>query len=430
MRLLASLGLLLALSCGGPPPGPGGPGGPGAGEADRTDPRVLVEAVPVERGSVADELVTTGTIESEAQADIVPETNGVVTRILVEEGDRVRRGQVLAVIANPSLDANADRAEIELARARRAVEQARSLHASGALSDQELDDAEAAWQTAQATYEEATRTRGFTQVRSPIDGTVAIREVRLGEVAGGKRAFQVVDLDRLRVVVRLPEKDLPRVRPGQPVRLEGAYDPDATATGRVQRVSPVVDPTTGTVRVTIAVDRPDDGPPRVRPGQYARVRIEVDRHDDVLTIPKQALVWVDGEPVAWTVEEAPPEEQGEAGAPDEAADEDDDGPGLLARLFGREAAAEEAEEAPDPWAGVPRRVAKRHRLTLGYTDAERVEVVEGLAEGDLVITAGNTNLREDARLRLPGDPDPAWPDAPGEDGADDEPGDEAGGDAR
>lgn len=415
--LVAGVLALGALGCEG-----GGEQGSRGGRQDRGEQgpsapgperRVLVGSAVVEQADVADHLVTSGTLESEAQADIVPEATGVVTRIYAEEGDDVRKGQVLAVIANPSLDANAERAQLELDRARLAAEEARRLHENGAISDTELRDAETAFRTAKASFEEAARSRGFTRVESPISGTVAVRDVRLGEVAGANRAFQVVDLARLRVVVQLPEKDLPRVREGQPVLMTGAYDDDQTATGRVQRVSPVVDATTGTVRVTIAVDPGQDA---LRPGQFVKARIEVDRHEAVSTIPRRALVWDDGEPVAWRIieAEAPEPETPEDGAEDEPEDE----PGFLAGVFGGgedDEAADEAEPEGDPWEGIPRRGVEKARLEIGFVDTERVEIIEGLALGEQVVTAGNANLRAETLIKLEGDPDPVKPEAEDED---------------
>lgn len=407
-----ALTLTLAACSGGPSGGQGGGrggrGGWGQKKADG-DRRLLVEVADVEIGSVADYLETTGTIESEAQADISAETTGTVTQIAVEEGDTVRKGQLLAVIENPSLDASASRAAIELERAEADLERARVLHGQKAISDSELRQAEVSYRTAKASADEARRTRGFTRLTSPIDGTVAIRDVRLGELTSG-RAFQVVDLGRLRVIVQLPEKDLARVRVGQTVRLSSAYDEEVVSTGTVTRVSPVVDPDTGTVRVTIGVDPDQDA---LRPGQFTKVRLEVDRHDDVLTIPRRALTWEDGEPVAWVVADAPPEEEeaeeGE-GAEVEEAKEEAGGGGFLARVFGGgEAEAEpepEAEEPKKPEVEIPRRVAERHALEVGFMDPERVEVTEGLEAGEPVVVVGNANLRDGAAVRLPEDPAP------------------------
>lgn len=412
-------GLFVVSACGGG--GGGGKGGGGGqwgeeGEGPKTvaDPRVLVEVAPAETGSVADYLLTTGNLESEAQADITPEATGTVTRILVEEGDAVRAGQLLAVIDNPTLDATRTRTELEHGSAQRALTEAQRLHAQGAISDRELREAEKLAQTADATLSEAQRSADFRNIRSPIDGTVSARNVRLGEVASpGMPAFQVVDLDRLRVVVALPEKDLPRVREGQPVVLSGAYETGETASGHIQRISPVVDVVSGTVRVVVAVD-PEQAV--LRPGQFAKVRVEVDRHDDVLTIPQQGLVYVDGEPVAWKLVDKPLDEEGDGAGEDGEGDGDSKGDGegdgeggigaILAGIFGDEAAEEgdEAEEH-DPWEGVPRRGVEKVRLEVGFKDPERAEVISGLEPGDQVVTIGNSNLREDTLVRLEGDPD-------------------------
>lgn len=413
---LPALIAALALACAGGEGGGRGGGGRGGDGADGAEAeagperRVLVQAAPVERGSVGDHLVTSGTLDSEAQADIVPEANGAVTQVLVEEGDQVSRGQLLAVIANPSLDANAQRADLELQRARAGFDEAERLHQGGAISEAELRDARNALRSAETSFQEAARSRGFTRVESPIAGTVTVRDVRLGEVGGGRRAFQVVDMTRLRVVVQLPEKDLPRVRVGQTVVLSGAYDEGAAASGQVARVSPVVDPSTGTVKVTIAVDPSQTA---LRPGQFVKARLEVDRRDGVLTVPRRALVWDDGEPVAWRIIEAPaPEPPTAEGEPTEADDAKDEAPGFFEGLFGGDGAQENAEagDAVDRWAGIPRRGVEKARLKIGFVDQERVEVLEGLAESDQVVSAGTEGLRAEVLVKLPGDPEP--PPAP------------------
>ena len=103
--------------------------------------RVLVDTAEVSVGSVADHLLTSGTLEGEFQADLFPEATGVVSKVYVEEGDVVKAGQTLALITNPSLDAGAQRASVDVSKSRRAVEEAERLHGSGAISDKELQDA-------------------------------------------------------------------------------------------------------------------------------------------------------------------------------------------------------------------------------------------------------------------------------------------------
>jgi membrane fusion protein (multidrug efflux system) len=363
------------------------------------DRRVLVDAKPAALGSVPQHLVTTGSLESEAQADITPEASGVVTRIEVEEGDPVHKGQLLAVLANPTLEAAADRAQVALGKQRRKAEQAERLHDKGAISESELLETREALQAARATWREATASRDFTHLTSPIDGTVSVRDVRIGEVASGaRRAFQVVDLDRLRVIANLPEKDLRRVHVGQSVLLQGAYDPEARSTGRIHRISPVVDPSSGTVRVTVAVDT---GSGDLRPGQFVKVRVEVDRHDDVLTIPRSAVIWRDGTPIAFRVVDMPEEDEDK----DKYAEELN----FFEKLF---AGDKDKDKDFDPWAGIPRRQVDSVRLTLGFTDPDLAEVKAGLSEGDVIVIIGADHLHHESRVKLPGDPKPA--ERPGE----------------
>ena len=405
MRCTTAVLILFLSACGGGEDrsrGKKGRGGKYGQKGHQTiDRRVLVEAQAAALGSVAQHLVTSGTLESEAQADITPETSGVVTRISVEEGDSVRKGSTLAVLANASLQAAAERARVDLGKQRRTAEQAERLHTKGAISDSELLEAREALQAAKANWREATSARDFTHLTSPIEGTVSVRDVRLGEVAGGgQRAFQVVDLSRLRVIANLPEKDLGQVHVGQSVMLQGAYDPDARSTGRIHRISPVVDPSTGTVRVTVAVDA-ESG--TLRPGQFVKVRVETDRHDGVLTVPRSALVWQDGSPVAFRVVDVPPEEK---------KDRDEKEEPFWKKFFSED--KKEEEKRFDPWADVPKRKVEKVTLTLGYTDQDLAEISEGLSEGDSVVVLGADHLRQDSQIKLPGDPKPAKRNQEGE----------------
>jgi membrane fusion protein (multidrug efflux system) len=399
MRLLPLL-LLLACSGGGEGKEQGGEGGGTDDEEVRTDPRTLVEVATAGPGAVADHVLSSAVVESEAQANIVPETQGVVTGIHVEEGDHVERGQLLAVLASPTLDAAYQRASAELERTTREAASAERLASQGAIPASELEAARHALSLARSAQEEASRTRGFTRLESPIAGTVASRNVRYGEVASPPQpAFTIVDLDRLRVIISLPERDLLRVRAGQPATLASAYDPTATASGRVLRVAPVVDATSGTVRVTVMVD---PGQLLLRPGQFVNVSIEVDRHEDVLTVPRRALVWEEGQPYVYTVsemtrEELEKEKKDEDGEGD--AGKEGGGGGFAFKLPWEEDEKEEDDELP----GVQRK-ATRVGVKLGFLDGERAELTEGIADGTQVVTVGNAALRDGGRVRLTTDP--------------------------
>jgi membrane fusion protein (multidrug efflux system) len=414
--LLSVVLTLLLVACGGGPKkgkrGMGGRGGHGGGEGDDEapppDPRTLVEAVDVTTGAVGEYVVSSAVVESEAAVDLLPEASGVVTSIRVEEGDAVREGQVLAVIENPNLEATLERARAELERVEQTYGELQRLREANAVSERELLDAHHALVTARTTFDEAQRMGANTRLVSPIDGHVATRYVKVGQLIGSATpAFRVVDLDRLRVVAMLPERDLARIRVGQPAKLVPVYDEELEVAGEVLRLSPVVDPQTGTFRVTVA---PVGDAPLLRPGQFVSVRIQVDFHDDTLVLPRRAVLYDRGEPYVFRVVEAPEEE---AEAEEEEEEEEEQGePGFLDKIkakfaeFQKKAAEAQgmgSDEGEKELPG-PKRQAERVDIELGFVEVETVEVLGGLEPGDLVVSLGHEALRDEARVRLPEDP--------------------------
>jgi RND family efflux transporter MFP subunit len=351
-------------------------------------PRQTVETLRTTTGSVSAWLQTTGVVESEAEANIVPEAAGIVIAIHAEEGDSVRRGEVLATIANANLDAGLSRAASEVARAERELSRGEVLAGQGALSDRELQELRYAAQTAATTLAEAEATEGHTRLRSPIAGTVSIRDIREGELAGGTRAFQVLDLSRLRVVLELPERDLHSLAVDQRVEIVSLYDDEAMVMGRVERVSPTVDPTRGTVRVTVGLPEQQT---TLKPGQFVSARIEVGHHEDVVIVPRRAVRLDEGVAAVFLVgEEVVPE-------PDEDQEVDEEEPEEVV----------EGEEHPDDEPPEPSMQAFRTPITLAeqYVTVLRsdfgqvlewIEVVEGLDVDTPVISRGMELIQDGA----------------------------------
>ena len=355
----------------------------GWGEPKAPPKPLLVEHATVGMGSVSDQLETTGTLESVEQANIIPEANGTIQRIFVREGDAVQKGQELATLINPSLDAGAERAKLELDRAKREAEKAISLHSQGAISDLEKQEAELGLQTAQTAYTEATRSKGFTSIRSPITGVVAFVDIREGELGGGARAFQVVNPRQLRIVANIPEQDLNALSEQQKVVISATYDESIQVNGFIERIAPVVDPGSGTVKVFINLEADQT---LLRPGQFVRAQIETDVHTDVIAIPKSAIVYKDGEAVAFVIEEAPPEPEAEDAEDADKGEEAEDAE-----------KGEEKSEQEEP--SGPKYIASLRRLELGYIDSKLAEVTSGLEAGELIVTIGNAAIRDQSQIR-------------------------------
>jgi len=415
LLLLVVLTLLLAACGGGGGHDGNGEGKSGNGEDDPPppDPRTLVEAVEVVTGAVGQYVVSSAVVESEAAVDLLPETSGVVTAVKVEEGDAVRKGQVLAVIENANLEATMQRAQAELERIEQTYGEFQRLREANAVSERELLDAHHALVTARSSYDEAQRMGAYTRVVSPIDGHVAARYIKYGQlVSPAVPAFTVVDLSELRVVAQLPERDLARIRVGQTAQLVPVYDSEIVVPGEVLRLSPVVDAQTGTFRVTVA---PVDQQRLLRPGQFVSVRIQVDHHEDTLVLPRRAVLYDRGEPYVFRVEDVPEEEgddeDAEEGDDEEGDDDEDAEPGFVDKIKAKIAEIQEkmaqaqgmgGDEEEEPLPG-PKRQAAKVEIELGFLEVETVEVIGGLEVGEFVVSLGHEALRDEARVRLPDD---------------------------
>ncbi len=164
-------------------------------------------------------------------------------------------------------------------------------------------------------------------------------------VTVNQELFRISDFDPLLCKIQVPEKELPRLHKGQPAYLTVEAWPKERFPAKVLRVSPVVDADTGTVRVTLVLEAKE----RLRPGMFASIFLEVDRHEGALTIPKAAL---------------------------------------------------SLESLRDTVYVVNGKVAARRPVKLGYEEADLVEVRSGLQEGDKVIVVGQDGLSEGTPIRI------------------------------
>ncbi|HUP22676.1 MAG TPA: efflux RND transporter periplasmic adaptor subunit [Thermoanaerobaculia bacterium] len=358
LLLLVLLGALLAAGCGdagadaggggerqggrGPERGGGGgfPGGgfPGAGGGGGAG--IPVEVAEVVRRDISDLLQTTGTLEAEQEVDVVARIAGPIVELRVEEGDRVRAGGLLARIDDRELRAQLEILRVAVDEARANHERAQASFEAQIISKETLDQTSARFESATAQIRGTEIQLGYTQVLAPFDGLVIERAVKLQEfVQNGVRLFRVSDFDPLLCPVQIPEKDLGRIRLGQSAYLTVEAFPGDRFAASVLRINPVVERGSGTVKVTLAVR----GEGRLRPGMFASVHLRTDIHQDAVVIPKRALVLESIGDTVYVLEDG---------------------------------------------------VARRREVSLGYDEADLVEVISGLQPGERVIVVGQDSVSE------------------------------------
>lgn len=249
---------------------------------------VPVEVAELATGPIEEVLRFSTNLEAEQGVGVFSQAARQVVELRVEEGDRVSRGQVLLRLQDDEQQNELAKVEGQLARARREHERQKNLWAEKLIPEQAFNEARYELDQLELALEEARRQLSYTVVRAPIAGTVTRRLVNLGDqVRVNQHLFDLVDFDSLVARVYVPEKELPKLRPGLPARIVAPALAGAEYAGRVVRLAPVVDPRSGTVKVTVGIPEWQG----LRPGLYVDVALVTDVHDEAVLVPKRALVY-------------------------------------------------------------------------------------------------------------------------------------------
>ena len=265
--------------------------------AEKEAKAIADSAIPVEvakpvRGEMLAMYSGTATLEAEADAEIIAKVGGEVRRILVEEGDLVKSGQLLTVLDDRQLRLQAAQTRAELAKAERDFNRQVELHQKGLVSAGAFENLKYDLDNKRAANDLASLSLSYSEIRAPFAGIVSARHVKLGqEIAIGTSVFRVTDPTPLKAAVYVPERELARLKIGQ----AASISVDALA-GRafpaiVKLVSPTVDAATATFKVTLEVNDPKGD---LKPGMFSRVGIVFERRAEALTIPRIALLDTDG----------------------------------------------------------------------------------------------------------------------------------------
>jgi membrane fusion protein, multidrug efflux system len=299
----------------------------------------------VGHGEIRAQIRATSTIEAERMVTVHAESTGRITALGVEEGDVVSEGQPLARIRQDLQRSGLDRASTSLSKAERDLATVQQLHARGIASQQELDQAELVYETATLDVRDRKRDVGNTRVQAPLRGTITQRFVSEGAfVTTGAQLVSIVDFDTLVARVYVPEKELDRLRVGQEAEVAGKAAKGRQGVGKLVRIAPVVDASTGTVKVTIALPPAlVGGDAGFLPGMYAEVTLTTETRPQATLVPKQALVYDEEQPYLFLAE-------GER--------------------------------------------VRRVKVELGLTDREHAEVVSGVGVGDEIVLTGHAGLKD------------------------------------
>jgi RND family efflux transporter MFP subunit len=307
-----------------------------------------VEVVAVELATIGRSATVAGQLEPLRAVAVNAQLAGPLVRVQVEEGDRVRAGDLLAELDSRELAAQVRSAEATLRFAQTTAERSTTLFRDRIVTAAEYERDRATLESAEATLDQLRTRLGFARIVSPIDGVVTERRVQAGDVVGTQaRLFTVADLGTLVARLQVSELDVPFLEVGAPVAVSVDALGGARVDGRIRRVFPAVDSASRLVPVEVAFT--GSATRSLRPGNTIRATFSLDSRSDALVVPTRALV----------------------------------GAGAARSVF-----------------LVRDGTALRRNVRSGPDIEGRSQIFEGVALGDSVVTAGAATLRDGAKVRI------------------------------
>lgn len=309
--------------------------------------KVPVEVNIVGKGSISAYYSSSSTLESDRKANVVAKSSGYVQKIFVSEGDNVKEGQLLAELDNEKQILDLKSAEIEMDKATRDYQRATESFDRKYISDEVFEKIKYAYETAKNNYDQLQWAKNNTEIRASIDGKITSKLIDLGNmITSGSTAFMIEDFSTLTVAIDVPELELSKLSIG--LEADVCFDAlsEKVFKGKIFTISPVIDSRTGTSKVEIRVE---DKKNILKPGMFARVKIEYDRRDNTILIPKNALLNEDDEKSVFIASDS---------------------------------------------------LALKANVLTGYSTAEKIEILDGIKVGDQIVTIGVNSLKDSTKIEI------------------------------
>lgn len=323
----------------------GAAGGPPGGAPKQ--PPVPVAVAVASTGSIASYYTATATLAADKEAEVLARVSGVVEKLLCEEGDVVAEGAGLLLIDNKEYQFRLEQAEAAHKDLESRMQRMEKMREQDLVSTEEYDKVVNDLAAAKAAEGMARLNLSYTRVVAPFAGKIVTRNVDPGQTVNvGTQLFVLSDFTPLLARVHVPSKEFNKLKPDQPVDLV-LESSGIKLKGRIRLVSPTIDPSSGTIKVTVEINEYPDG---VRPGDFAQVSIVTERRNNSTLVPKIAIVNDRGEQIVYVSQ----------------ADT----------------------------------TAERRVVELGFQDDLNAEILSGVAIGDRVVVKGQRSLKHGAAIKV------------------------------
>jgi len=307
---------------------------------------IEVNAHVMHRGTAIQAVYATGTVEPSVSVPIAPRVAGKLVELKVDEGDVVRKGQVLARLEDANLQKGVEQLQVQESYAKQVYERAESMLTRGVGTTAERDKALADWQAAKAATQRSREEQKFMLLTSPDNGIVIRRDGEIGQfIAVNQVLMQLATNAPLRISADVDEEDIALVKSGQKVSIRADAFPDQVFDGNVSEVTPKGDVTTRSYRVRISL--PANLPLRI--GMTTDTNIIVAQHDNVNLLPATAVFTDHSTSYVWSVKQ---------------------------------------------------NVLRRTEVSVGINGDRQVEILKGLNADDLVVDIAQSTFRDGQRVKV------------------------------
>ncbi|MET1255330.1 efflux RND transporter periplasmic adaptor subunit [Aliikangiella maris] len=308
---------------------------------------VPVEVVSVSRGEIKQTYRTITTLEAESDAQVVARSSGLLQKLLVEEGDLVKKGELLAQLDIEQLSLEVAQMEATSNKLKKELDRQQTLFNRKLGSSDALDRAKFEYQSQQAQFQLAKLKLRYASIKAPIDGVITERNVKIGNfVRESDILFKIVDPQSLKAVLHLPEREMSNVKKGQDILLKVDAYAENTIVGKIERIRPSIDTSTGTFKVVAKLNNLNN---QLKPGMFGKVEVVFNVHADSLLLEQQAIITQDNRSHVFVVED---------------------------------------------------NIAKRIAIETGFKHNGIVEIVSGLNDNSQVITTGQQILKHDTKVEI------------------------------
>lgn len=322
------------------------------GEASGTEQSAALASTPVPvetarpyRADISATYEATATIGSDADAPVVARVGGELVELLVEEGDRVKAGQLMARLDGERLRLEMLAAKASLAQSRREYERNVDLHRRGLVSTSMFEGLKYDLAAFEASFNLRKLNYEYSNIRAPISGVVSAREIKPGQnVKVGDVAFRITETTELLAYLQIPQSELPKFRVGHTAILRVASMPEQDFPASILRISPTIDTRSGTFRATVRIPNENN---EIAPGMFGNFTIAYEKHENALLLPAVALLDEDSQPTVYVVSDG--------------------------------------------------QVVRRN-IETGIVANGSIEVLGGLTESDQVVVTGQTGLRDGSKV--------------------------------